>query len=97
MDHVNDCYFCLTPSMTKGFNRKKKFLIEYPDIVSAICPVPHSERLSIPEPCEIYLLCSDGAERSEESNISEPCTSGIPACISGNKEFGIITSLIFIY
>ena len=27
-DYVDNCYFCLTPSMKKGFNRKKKSLIE---------------------------------------------------------------------
>ena len=56
--------------MKKGFNRKKKSLIEYPDIPSAIRPVPHSDQLPIPAPCEIDLLCLDDAESSEESSIS---------------------------
>ena len=85
MDHVNDCYFCLTPSMKKGFNRKKKSLIEYPNTPSAIRPVPHSYELPIPEPCEVDLLSSDDAESSEESCISEPSTSR-------NEEFGFTTS-----
>ena len=84
-NHKNECYFCLTPSMKKGFNRKKKSLIEYSDIPSAIRPVCHSDQLPIPEPCEIDLLCSDDAESSEESSIFKPCTSR-------NEEFGIITS-----
>ena len=84
-DHVNDFYFFLTPSMKKGFNRKKKSLIGYPEIPSAIRPVPHSDQLPIPEPCEVDLLCSDDAESSKESSISELCTSR-------NQEFGIITS-----
>ena len=75
----------LTPSMKKGFNRKKKSLIGYPEIPPAIRPVPHSDQLPIPEPCEVDLLCSDDAESSKESSISEPCTSR-------NQEFGIITS-----
>ena len=83
MDHVNDCYFCLTPSIKKGFNRKKS-VIEYPNIPSAICPLPHSDELPIPEPREIDLLSSDYAESSEECSVSEPCTSR-------NKEFGITT------
>ena len=73
--HVNDCYFCLTPSIKKGFNRKKKFVIEYPNILSAILPVPHNDELPISEPREIDLLCSDDAESSEECSVSEPCTS----------------------
>ena len=83
-DHVNDCYFCLTPSIKKGFNRKKKSVIEYPNILSAILPVPHSDELPIPEPREIDLLSSDNAESSEECSVSEPCTSR-------NKKFGITT------
>ena len=74
MDHVNDCYFCLTPSMKKGFNRKKS-VIEYPNIPSAIRLVPHSDELPIPEPREIDLLNSDDAESSEECSVSEVCTS----------------------
>ena len=83
-DHVNDCYFCLTPSIKKGFNRKNKSIIEYPNIPSAILPVPHSDELPIPEPREIDLLSSDNAESSEECSVSEPCTSR-------NKKFGITT------
>ena len=75
MDHVNDCYFHLTPSMKKAINRKKKSFIEYPKISSAIRPVPHNDKLPIPEPCEVDLLSSDDAESSEESSIFELCTS----------------------
>ena len=83
-DHVNDCYFCLTPSIKKGFNRKKKSVLEYPNIPSAIRPVPHSDELPIPEPRKIDLLSSDNAESIEECSVSEPCTSK-------NKKFGITT------
>ena len=68
----------------KEFNRKKKSVIEYPNIPFAIHPVPHSDELPIPEPSEIDLLSSDDAESSEECNVSEPCTSR-------NKGFGITT------
>ena len=87
-DHVNDFYFCLTSSVKKGFTRKKKSFIEYPEIPSAIDPVSHSDQLPIPELCEIDLLCLGDAESSEEFSISEHCTSR-------NEEFGIITSDTF--
>ena len=83
-DHVNDCYFCLTPSIEKRFNRKKKSVIEYPNIPSAIRPVPHSDELPIPESREIDLLSSDNAESSEECSVSKSCTSR-------NKKFGVAT------
>ena len=65
----------------KRFNRKKSS-IEDPNIPSAICPVPRSVELPIPEPCEVDPLSSDDAESGEESSISEPCSSS-------NEEFGI--------
>ena len=74
-DHVNHCYFCLMPSIKKEFNRKKKSVIEYPNIPSAIRPVPHSYELPISEPHEIDLLSSDNAESSEEYSVSELYTS----------------------
>ena len=70
--------------MKKGFNRKKKSVIEYPNILSVIRPVPHSDELPITEPREIDLLSLDDAKSSEECSVSEPCTSR-------NKEFGITT------
>ena len=70
--------------MKKGFNRKKKSVIEYPNIPSAIRPVRHSDELPIPEPREIDLLSSDDAESSEVCSVTEPCTST-------NEEFGITT------
>ena len=74
-DLVKDCYFCHTPSMKKGFNRKKKFVIEYLNIPFAIRPVSHSDELPIPEPRKIDLLSSDDAESTEECSVSKPCTS----------------------
>ena len=66
----------------KKFNIKKKFVIKYPNIPSAIHPVPQSDELLIPEPHEIDLLSSDDAESSEKCSVSEPCTFR-------NEEFGI--------
>ena len=59
-------------------------MIEYPNIPSAIRPLPHSDEQPIPEPREIDLLTSDDAESSEECSVSEPCTSR-------NKKFGVTT------
>ena len=70
----------------KRFNRKKKSSIEYPNIPSAIRPLPCSDELPIPKPCEVGLLSSDDAESGEEYGISEPCTSR-------SEEFGITSEL----
>ena len=47
-NHATDCYFCMTN--VKGMNKKNKNKIKYPDIPSAIRPVPHSDDLPIPIP-----------------------------------------------
>ena len=39
-DHITDCYFCLTK--TKGCNQRNRKKILYPNLPSAIRPVPHS-------------------------------------------------------
>ena len=38
-DHFNDCYFCVTK--VQGFSKKTKGNIQYPNLQSAIRPVPH--------------------------------------------------------
>ena len=45
-DHITDCYFCLTK--TKGYNQRNRKKILYPNLPSAIRPVPHSADLPVP-------------------------------------------------
>jgi len=47
---ISDCYFCLTPPVASGMNRKEKQRIDYPNIPSAIRTVPHGKDLPMPEP-----------------------------------------------
>jgi len=44
-DHCNDCYFCAVK--TEGINRKNSNSLTYPDVDSAIRPVPHTEVTNI--------------------------------------------------
>ena len=46
----SDWYFCFTPPVASDMSRKKKQRINYPNIPSAIRPVPHGEDLPVPEP-----------------------------------------------
>ena len=41
--HVSDCYFCLT--IITGVTAKSKRTVQYPNLPSAIRPVPHSVKL----------------------------------------------------
>uniref|UniRef100_A0A6P7FIP8 Uncharacterized protein LOC114329810 n=1 Tax=Diabrotica virgifera virgifera TaxID=50390 RepID=A0A6P7FIP8_DIAVI len=45
-DHSSDCYFCIVK--TSGYNKKNKCKIEYPSLLSAIRPVPHSAEIPVP-------------------------------------------------
>ena len=47
-DHYNDCYFCVVN--TAGFSSKNKHQIVYPNLDSAMRPVPHDSTLLIPVP-----------------------------------------------
>lgn len=47
-NHYNDCYFCLTN--VRGYNAKNIKNIIYPDLPSAIRPIPHSDSLPVPLP-----------------------------------------------
>jgi len=47
-------------------NRKKKQRIDYPNIPSAIRPVPHGENLSMPEPLKEYNLNLEMEEKDTE-------------------------------
>jgi len=47
-NHVSDCYFCMTK--VKGFSKKNKQKIEYPNLPSAMRPVPHGDGLEVPVP-----------------------------------------------
>jgi len=53
-DRLFDCYFCST-NIT-GITSKSKHIVKYPDLPSAMRPVPHSEQLLVPEPTEIWII-----------------------------------------
>lgn len=73
-NHVDDCYFCMTN--IKGITSKTKRSIQYPNIPSAMRPVPHDNSLPIPQPPESYTLDSE----SDSGSISpEAGPSYIPS------------------
>ena len=63
-DHITNCYFCLTTS--KGYNQRNRKKILYPNLPSAIRPVPNSADLpiAIPPPC-LPELKGESSENSD--------------------------------
>ena len=47
-DHYTDCYFCLTKISGVSFKHRKS--IQYPNLPSAMRPVPHNANLPAPKP-----------------------------------------------
>ena len=74
-DHSSNCYFCMIPPVGKGMSRKKKWTLEYPNIPSVLCPVPHGEEVPIPVPPEFNPLDSDDHHDDDQDSAgSEPST-----------------------
>ncbi|UYV71887.1 hypothetical protein LAZ67_9000882 [Cordylochernes scorpioides] len=63
-DHSSDCYFCLTK--TTGITSKSRHTVEYPDLPSAMRPVPHSDILPVPQPPESVIFSDDDSDRREQ-------------------------------
>jgi hypothetical protein len=62
-NHLNDCYFCMTK--ISGFSTKNKQNIEYPNLPSALRPVPHSEDVpisTVPVELNLSLSSSDSSQ-----------------------------------
>jgi hypothetical protein len=47
-NHVDDCYFCLTPPIKAGLSLKKIGTVKYANLPSAIRSIPHSSSYSTP-------------------------------------------------
>ena len=68
-NHLNDCYFCMTK--ISGFSTKNKQNIEYPNLPSALRPVPHSEDVPIPTvPVELNLSLSS-SDSSQSAIVND--------------------------
>ncbi len=70
-DHSSNSYFYIYMMLAvrKGLSNKKKQSVRYPNILSAIRPVPHREGLPVPDAPESFSHESD-----EEEN--EDCSPG---------------------
>ena len=68
-DHFQDCCFCLVNA--KGFSSKHLKKITYPNIDSALRPVPHDPLMPAPLPPEDGLASlADEVVFDEDSNLS---------------------------
>ena len=66
-------YFCIVPLLWHGIKKKK--IVNYPNISSAIRPVPHTEDLPVPVPSQQYILDSDDEPTKNREKTPQPSTS----------------------
>ena len=65
-DHSSECYFYIT--QIKGVSSKSKHTEKYPDLPSAMRPVPQSEDLPIPHP-PTHLTLEDELEHGAATEV----------------------------
>ncbi|XP_042236316.1 uncharacterized protein LOC121875729 [Homarus americanus] len=77
-DHTTDCYFCMTN--LQGINRKNKHHVKYPDVPSAIKPVPHGPGIPIPTPPENYrdMILDDDHDIDEDIEETDASSTYLP-------------------
>ena len=75
-NHSTDFYFCMVPPIQNGMSMKKKSTLVYPNIPSAIRPVPHGDGLPVPEPPDNLAMYSDDEDSvSSNSERQQPSAS----------------------
>ena len=84
-NHADDCYFCLT-NIT-GFNASSRKKIKYPNLRSAMRPVPHSDDLPVPTPPvnKDLLSSSDEEMPSREDSTESISLEDIESTYSGTS------------
>ena len=84
-DHVSDCYFCLT-SIT-GVTAKSKHTVQYPNLPSAMRPVPHSAELPVLK-APTNTTPGDGESSDEDvgqANKNKDCDPTFAGASSSNE------------
>ena len=66
-----DCYFCLT--IITGVTPKSKHTVNYPNLPSAMGPVPHSSELPVPKPPTNMTLSDSIDEDVGQANNNTDC------------------------
>lgn len=72
-NHTDDCYFCMVD--VSGYNSKNKKGISYPNLHSALRPVPHGEGIPVPIPPDsLQALCTTSSDSEfDEPDIGSEC------------------------
>jgi len=76
----------MVPPVSGDITKKKKWTIVYPNIPSALSPLPHGEGISFPEPPKEFTIDSDEEDEIESTSGSpEPPASTEPHVSHGRS------------
>ena len=75
----------MVPPVSGGFTKKKVWTIVYPNIPSALHPVPHGEGISVPEPQKVTIDSDDEDEGESTSGSPESPASTEPHVSHGRS------------
>jgi len=98
-NHSTDSYFCVVPPIQNGMSMKKNSTLVYPNIPSAIRPVPHGDGLPVPESPDNFSMYSDD-EDSVSSNshqlqeMQTTCQAQTSSIIRSQKASSMTSSRI---
>jgi len=84
-DHVSDCYFCLRSII--GVTAKSKYTVQYPNLPSAMRPIPHSAELPVSKP-PTNMMLSDRESNDEDVGQAKKnmdCDPTFAGAYSSNK------------
>ena len=94
-------YFCMVPPIQNGMSMRKKSTLVYPNIPSAIRPVPHGDGLPVPEPPDNFAIYSDDdavfLQTAKNSNhqlqeMQTTCQTQTPPFIRSQKASSMTSS-----
>jgi len=101
MEHVSDCYFCLTS--ISGVTAKSKHTVHYPNLPSAMRPVPHSAELQVPKPPTNMTLSKSVSSDEDvgqannnkdyDPTFAEACSSNEPHLLTQGDLNNIVHNL----
>jgi hypothetical protein len=75
-NHFNDCYFCTVN--ISGFSSKTKSVIVYPNLPSAIRPVPHSDEVPVPRFTTLDISEDDAEQDPSVDDVEEDSDFSVP-------------------
>jgi len=76
----------MAPPVSRGITKKRNWTIVYPNIPSALRPVPHGEEISVPEPPKEFTIDLDNENEGESTSSSpEPPASTEPHVSHGRS------------